>query len=195
MRNKSITSKSLSVELQNSGYGCRTSDTSSGGYGPAEGALFTHLYQQCIVGISLFDQPGWDRGHILPACEHPRARRRLCHGRLAGDQEQVAHAARADLCQEGGAGGGGAQLVQSFSVFNSSRLCVKLLKITVNLLFIKSRSTCWRLAQAFPCCGLQSYMTVRSSNKTKHDLSAHYVSVVVLFKPMSISMEQSESDL
>ena len=155
----------------------------------------THLYQQCIVGISLFDQPGWDRGHILPACEHPRARRRLCHGRLAGDQEQVAHAARADLCQEGGAGGGGAQIVQSFSVFNSSRLCVKLLKITVNLLFIKSRSTCWRLAQAFPCCGLQSYMTVRSSNKTKHDLSAHYVSVVVLFKPMSISMEQSESDL
>ena len=51
MRNKSITSKSLSVELQNSGYGCRTSDTSSGGYGPAEGALFTFQYDTFISAV------------------------------------------------------------------------------------------------------------------------------------------------
>ena len=98
---KRITSTNL--EIQKSGYGSWSSNTSTGSYAPVKGAIESfqlHMLNQWPSGIPLSDHLDRDGEHILPPLHHPTSWGCLCPRRLAWDEEQVTDTARADLCQE-----------------------------------------------------------------------------------------------
>ena len=146
-------------------------------------------------GISLPDPAGGDGGDLLAALNLPPHRRPLRLGRLARDAEQVVHRAGDDLRQEGEEQGRDKSLLAP--VFLPTWLCAKLFfvfilstKNTRNTIAARhilnfdievgkgTASTI--LSTASPSNSVQD--SLLSSNKTKRDIVAHYVSVVLLFE-------------
>ena len=155
-----------------------------------------HFHILSSPGIPPPDHLGGDGGDLLAALHLPPHRRRLRLGRLARDAEQVVHRAGDDLRQEGEEQGRDKSLLAP--VFLPTWLCAKLFfvfilstKNTRNTIAARhilnfdievGKGTASTLLSTASPLSNSVQDSLLSSNKTKRDIVAHYVSMVLLFE-------------